>query len=811
MGRSVLVSASLLAVSLLTSPAGRAADQTAAVRDAVAAMQRGDFQSAEKILRAEVQAHSGDSWALSLLGVALDNQKRIPEADDFHRRAVALSPHAAEILNNYGTHLWNAVQYDKAETIFVSVLAAAPGYFQALYNLGVMATYTGHYQRARDVLEAALRQQPENVDVLYRLACAEEASKQWEAAVMRLAQAAKLDPGRADVQKLLALTTTELGALDDAASAWDRYLKLAPSDEPARREQGYTAAKMGKFEQAIADLEWYVARHPDDPVGHYELGQAQRTLDMTQSLAHLDKALALDPNYVLARSARGNLYSQEGKPEAAVKDLELAASLQPDDPGNLDRLGQTYQALDRTDDAVRVLRRAAELAPDDSKTLLHLGRALADAGRTEESKVVMDRFRQLGPEKKQGVPAGLVEYLSLPPAERDAEYRARVEHAVRDHPEDPAAQVVYLRLLLEEGASDKVAAAAKRIAALKPGAAVLGGAGHALLEANHDALARDLLEQAAAAGPGGGDVALDLAIATFRAGGSATGAKAGLRLMDRIPESERSGDYYMARAQMLDASGSFEDAASALRQALGAAPKRPDLYRQAIRFLVRKGRAAEALKSIDEAARILPENREILLMKATTLEFAGQTGDARSLLNELQNRWPEWSAVWMAHGIILDTHRHYEEARRAMETAVALGARGPVTYYFLAESTLRSGAAGKDAAETAIRQALGLSPDDPWIQALAGRIALERGEYQLAVERLRAAIRLRPHFVEAHNGLAQAYGALGRKQEAAVELEHIRKVRQGSSNAQAARSAEDAPPYLNSLFQGSLFIGKPRS
>jgi tetratricopeptide (TPR) repeat protein len=809
MGRSVLVSASLLAVSLLTNPAGRAADQTAAVRDAVAAMQRGDFQSAEKTLRAEVLAHSDDSWALSLLGVALDNQKRVPEADDFHRRAVALSPHAAEILNNYGTHLWNAGQYDKAETVFVSVLATAPGYFQVLYNLGVMATYTGHYERAREALETALRQQPENVDVLYRLACVEEASKQWEAAVMQLAQAAKLDPRRADVQRLLALTTTELGALDDAAAAWERYLKLAPNDEVARRERGYTAAKMGKLEQAIGDLEWYVARHPDDPVGHYELGQAERTVDMTQALAHLDKALALDPNYVPARSARGNLYSQEGKPESAVKDLETAVSLQPDDALNLDRLGQTYQALDRTDDAVRVLRRAAELAPEDSKTLLHLGRALADRGRTEESKVVMERFRQLGPEKKQGVPAGLVEYLSLPPAERHAEYLARVENSIRDHPEDSAAQVAYLRLMIEDGAADKVASAAKRIAALKPGAAVLGSAGHALLEANHYALAKELLEQAAA-GPGGGDVSLDLAIATFRAGGAATDAKAGLARMDGIPESERSGDYFLARAQMLDATGDFENAASALGQALGRASKRPDLYQRATRFLVRKGRAPEALKSIEEAARILPENREILLMKATTLEFAGQSAEAESLLNELQNRWPEWYAVWMAHGIILDTHRHYEEARHAMETAVTLGAPGPATYYFLADSTLRSGAAGKDAAETAIRQALQLSPDDPWIQALAGRIAFERREYQLAVERQRAAVRLRPQLVEGHHGLAQAYGALGRKQEAAAELAQIRKIRQGPANAQAGASAEDAPPYLSRLFEGDLFSGKAR-
>jgi predicted Zn-dependent protease len=243
----------------------------------------------------------------------------------------------------------------------------------------------------------------------------------------------------------------------------------------------------------------------------------------------------------------------------------------------------------------------------------------------------------------------------------------------------------------------------------------------------------------------------------------------------------------------------------ALGQALRAAPKQPDLYRQAIALLAREGWAPEALRLIDEAARILPENREILLLKATTLEFARQSDDAGHLLIDIQNRWPEWSAVWLAHGIILDTHQRYEEARQALETAVALGARSPETYFYLADCELHAGPARKDAAEAAVRQALNLSPGDPWIQSLAGRIAFARGEYPLAVERQRTAVRQRPHFIDAHHQLAQAYGALGRKQEAARELEQVRTIRQGAPNT----SGDDAPPYLSSLFQGSLLKGTP--
>jgi tetratricopeptide (TPR) repeat protein len=747
----------ILAVVLLRATAGWSLDQSAAAREAVASMRQGDFPSAERMLRAEAEAHPGDPWVLSLLGVALDNQKRIAEAEPFHARAISISPRSAEILTNYGAHLWSAGQYDRAEALFASALAASPAYFTALLNLGVMATYTGHYARAREALTAAVEQQPQNVEALYRLACVDEASHQWETALMRLAQAAKLDSRRADVQRLLAVTTGELGALDDSIAAWDRYLKLAPDDEIARRERAYALTRSGKVEQGIAELETFAARHPDDPTAHYELGRAVGDADIPRALGHLDKALVLNPKYASALSARGDLYEQQNKPATAVKDLELAAFLEPENAAILDRLGKTYLALDRTDDAVRVLRKAAELAPEDPTITFHLGSSLADAGRVEESKAVMDRFRQLGPEKNTRVPAGLVEYLSLPPEERRAEFRARVEKAVHDQPDAPAAQLEYLKLAIEDNQADAAAAAARRLAGMKPGAALLAQAGRALLSAGYYALAHGVFEQAAAAG---GDVSPEFALAALHTSGGAIDA-------------------------------------GAIGRALGDAARRSGLYRQETAFLVKVGEAQEALRLIEVAARALPEDREILLMKATTLDLAGQSDDAGRLLIEIRTRWPEWSAAWAAHGILLDTHRGCDEARPLLETAIALGARSAEVYFYLADCALHGGR--KDAAESLIGEALKLRRADPWIQFLAGRIAFERGQYQLAADRENAAIRQRPHWIEAHRSLAQAYSVLGRRKEADAELAFI-----GGEDA-----ASDSPPYLKSLYDGSLFTGKP--
>jgi tetratricopeptide (TPR) repeat protein len=719
-------------------------------RDAVAAMQRGDFHAAELKLRTEVAAHPTDGAALSLLGVALDSQNRFPEATAFHRRAIAAAPRTGDVLSNYGLHLTatgeeaaardafrkalavepanvnanlqlarqslqrkegaqalgylkhlppaqlaapptallhlealylagdgaqadalssrlatvtqndaamsfslglalaDAGRFAQAEALFARVLAVAPADFNILFNLGAVAASAGHYQRAREVFETASRQQPRNVEVLFRLAGVDYELQQSQAAVPLLVQAAKLAPHRADIQKLLALATTSLGALEDALGAWDAYLKLAPDDDFARRDRAYTLVRMGQFEKGIADLARFLARHPDDAPGHYQMGVAQGQADPVQGLAHLDRAVALEPDFAAALSARGALYYQQGKPEAAVADLESAAKLRPDDATNLDRLGQTYLTLDRTADAVRALRQAAELAPGESRIQLHYARALADAGRTEESKVVMDRFRQLGPAAKTGVPGGLVEFLNLTPTERRADYRGRVEKAVRDHPDDAAAQLNWLKLELQDGHAEQSPAVARHIMELKPGASVLADSGRALLAARQYALAKELLAAAAAATPPA-DVALELNLATVQA---------------------------------LDAAGRHEEAIVALGKALAGAPPRADIYWQAAGLLVRNRRIPEAVALFERA-----EDPEMLLMKVVLLELSGQTAEAATLLNDVQTRRPEWFAAWVARGMMAAAHDRPGEARHALEAAVALGARSPEVRNLLAGKT----------------------------------------------------------------------------------------------------------------------------
>jgi tetratricopeptide (TPR) repeat protein len=826
---SPLLALTLLPVGLMAQTAAKvAAKPTAnvALKQANAALQREDFAAAEATLRADLKIHPADAEALSLLGLALDGEKKLTEADAEHHRALAVAPKNATIVARYAQHLlaagdvkgareaiqqalsldpadrlanlqlaqsalrqknpamalnyldriapgqrdapdvaaqrlvaldsipgnktdadalfsrlsrateddaalgssigWTlaqAGQYDQAETFLGHAHAADPSDFHVLYDLGVVALYAGHNERAREVLETALREQPNNVDVLYSLAFVASGLHQPEAAIRWLAQAAKLAPERADVQRLLAVSANELGAWEDAAAAWGRYAKLAPNDDEARREHGFATIHQGQFEAGIADLEWYVAKHPDDAMGFFELGAAQSASDPTQGIASLDKSLTLKPDFPAARAVRGSLYYKQGKPEAALPDLEAVAS-QTQDSAVLDRLGQTYLALERLPDAIRILRKAAEL-PGEPTVLLHLANALAEAGETADSEALLERYRQARP--AQG-PVDLMHFLSLTPEQQRADYRTRVEKAIKDNPGDPAAQSHYLKLLLEENQMDQAAAVAHLIAGLKPPSAVLADDGRALLEARQYAPAKELLTSAAASGPSAG-LDVDLAIATFHARGDAVGsanaaAEEGLRQLDHAPEASRNADYYLARAQMLEAVGKTNDAFAALDLSIRAEPARAELYWQKAILLNRNHRTPEALQLLDQAVKALPREPAIPLTEAAVLELSGKTGDALRVIDEAQRTWPEVAAVWVARGMILAAHQRFDDALRTLEAAAAHGARSPEAWAALADMTMRSAPDRIDPAKAAVAQALRLAPDDASIQDLAGRIAL---------------------------------------------------------------------------------------
>jgi tetratricopeptide (TPR) repeat protein len=677
-------------------------------------------------------------------------------------------------------------KYATAEDAFSRALEKDPANNEILHNLGLAALRAGHLDRAQRVLEVAVQQHPDDVDSLFNLGRVYVAKGDTDDALLVLARAARLAPSRADILLYLAERYEDAGFLSGAADAYDEYLKLKPHDATARRERGFTYCRFGRTKTALPDLEAYVKQHPQEPVGIFELGLCEALDDTDRGLRHLNQAVSLKPDFTMARQVRGLVLTREGRWPAALPDLKFVVEHDPKNAVALLQLGRSYLELGRASEALGSLRRAQALAPRDRAVLMQLHRALRAAGQNEEASAVLAKLKTLEPEQRDSkASAQIFEYLSLDPVQQRERLRRNLTSAVATNPSDPNLKIQLGTLLLNAGETEAALAAFREALQLSPNSEVLKQGAVALLQHRQYALAQQFLSSVVSTNPSV-ENRLDLALAAFHA----VGPEASLANLDKIPIDQRNGDVYLLEAQVLDATGRFEDAAEALNTGFKMEPKRADLYLWASLFLLKHNRDQQAVTLLEQATKIVPDDPELLLTQAVVLEVTRDTDRADVLLQKIQSRWPEWGRSYLIRGIIQATHRKPQEALQSFRTAIALGEKTASAYYYVADLTRTVTPKDREAVQQAISQALQLDANDALSHALAGRISLEDEDPATAVDELKEAIRLRPNLAEAHYSLMTAYRKLGRLEEAKVEEENFRRIREQNPDADNNSRAE---------------------
>ncbi len=664
-------------------------------------------------------------------------------------------------------------RFSDAEKSFSHVLQADPTNFEVLYNLGTAALRAGHWDRARQIYQSALLQKPHDADCLMGLARSLADAGKDEQALPILFEAHREAPARPDILLLTAQTSSKLGFPSDATVAYDKYLRLKPEDDIARRERGVALVMSQKLQEGIRELEWFVQKHPQDAWGHYQLASALSLEKKEQALAQVDLALHLDPQLKVARFARGVMYLELRRPKDAIVDLKAFLD---QDPGNIkaqDQLGRAYLQNDQPVQAAGILKKVIDQSPKNPALYFQYSRALRALGRTQELNEVLEKIAQLGGLGGEVLsPAGQLDYFTLSPAERQARKLGNLQKAIQRSPEDPEPKLLLAGLYLDQRKVKEALLLMEQIQKLSPDLGILSRCGRLLVDYGLYSNALPFLENAVQKGPATEEILLDRALAVFHV----VGGENGLRALDAIPPPQRSGNYYLLRAQILDQLDRFSEAVDALNQALRAAPTREDLYSQACAFLIKHKRYSESLKLLDQSGKQLPDAPNLMVIRSIVLELMGQSFEAAQQLAKIQSQWPEWYSPYLIQGIILESQHQAAEARQSLETAILLNPGEPSAYYHLALALKDLAPRDNETAYKIISQGLKLDPHDPYMQTQAGRISLDRGDYPKALGHLQEAIRLLPEMADAHWLLANLYRMTGEKEKQREELAEVNRL-----------------------------------
>jgi Flp pilus assembly protein TadD len=220
------------------------------------------YSDAETLYRTTLRRND-DCWmAHTHLGFLLMEQGRPEAAEEHLRKALALSPHAADAHNNLGLLYASLGRTEEAEAHYQQALQLDPQQADAHNNLGILLVKAGRPQEA----------------------------------MAHYAKAVALHPKHAEVHYNLADLLVDAGRLDEAQAHYQKALELEPRYADAHNNLGLLLARRGHPDEAMVHLQRALALNPDHANAHNNLGvMLARRGRAEQAIVHYRRAYALDP------------------------------------------------------------------------------------------------------------------------------------------------------------------------------------------------------------------------------------------------------------------------------------------------------------------------------------------------------------------------------------------------------------------------------------------------------------------------------------------------------------------------------------
>lgn len=248
----------------------------------------------------------------------------------------------------------------------------------------------------------------------------EEANGRLEAAQHVLASVPSADPLSPIARLNSAAILADSGETNAALAALDALADACPQSPLPFAQKAALLRSTGRYAEAIDAYDAAIARSKPDWTLLYQLGVTRDLAhDRAGAEADMQKALKLAPNQPALLNYIGYTWAEHGEHLAeARKMIEEAVRAQPNDGAITDSLGYVMLRQGDVADAVRTLERATELTPDDPTVNAHLGDAYAAAGRTLEAGYQWRRALTLHPEPAEA--ERLKAKLEVPPRQSAA-------------------------------------------------------------------------------------------------------------------------------------------------------------------------------------------------------------------------------------------------------------------------------------------------------------------------------------------------------------------------------------------------------
>jgi len=538
----------------------------------------------------------------------------------------------------------------------------------------------------------------------------------------------------------------------------------------------------------------------------YREGQAALARnDLAAAQADFERVIRLAPHVESGYTALGTVLLQLGKPTDAVRELELARTINKTDKAAEMNLALAYQQAGAPAKAVSLfasLEAAAQLRKQSMPgfALAPYARALAatgnlkgaashmqDAVKTDPGNAELHYdlgsifaqekvWSQAQAEFTRTVelqPAMAVAHLRLGlvmEAQGDADSIRELARAAELAPDDLAMQLELSNALAAAGRDNEAIPVFQHILALKPDTLeATNQLALAYQRANRVPEAITLLQTVVAAEPKNAAALTNLGMAYLQQ----QRAKDAVPILQRaVALAPRDATAHQDLAAADVQLSQFADAADELQIALKLDPDSPQLHYNLGLALKSQDDAAGAIPELERAEKLDPAAPESPYLLGVLYMQAGRYAEASHELQTSLRLRPTNGDGWATLGSVYSKLDQLPEAVTALREAIKQLPEQPDPHLTLAAVLAKQGHAPEAAAER--KQAgdlmrTNMNRQRAEVATNAGNSLLKNGDLAGATQQFQDALGYDPQYSEAHLGLASVFDAQGKPSEAAAE------------------------------------------
>lgn len=536
-------------------------------------------------------------------------------------------------------------------------------------RLAVVHWLVGEPARTLRDLDAYLAMEPDNAEALSRRAQALLMLGKHEDAKASLAKAERIDPGTPGVLLNRALLLEDQGEYRQAISALTGYLDKIPQDHLALARRSHLRRLIGDYPQALEDAMACVQMHPEDPETHFAEALAYITMEQgREAIASCDRCLQLNTDFLPALRLKVDLLVDLGQiPQAAtvLRQLKLVDAESPHTAMLEARL-----AAEQGDftSALSWINRYLDDCPDEPYGYYRRGMIYFRQQDFTRALGDFQHYAQLAPHALEAYEQQFLCYLEL----------SRYADAARIGRTAVELQPANVRLQFNLAFAELVSGRVKEALAHFDIAYDLDPQQEEVLLRIHMALAehspldvrQQWFEGALARQQSPSPMLVGLLAEVCLDNGQVERA---LALSRQVMEIDPARPFaYLLGIKALSGLERYEEAMTLSDAGIVALPQDGRLRLARALVLRDTGRSREALRDLELARELLPNEVEVLRQQALTYGGLEQMARAVQLLEEAIALEPEHAEAYFWLGYFLIHRKQYLKALRAAERMLEL-------------------------------------------------------------------------------------------------------------------------------------------